>query len=115
MVYHYRVRSGDDASGIFSFKGYPTKHLRIAVVGDWGNAPGKDLSALIKDDVHLLCTAGDNVPSLHESGRAGTKAFSALIDANRQLLRTTPLMPVLGNHDRELTVARAEAAGAAGV
>lgn len=102
-AYHYRVRSGDEASEVFTFKGYPTKQLRIAIVGDWGFAPGKDLSALIKDDVHLLCTAGDNVPSLHEKGREGTRAFSALIDSNRELFRTTPLMPILGNHDREIT------------
>lgn len=102
-VYHYRVRSGDDASEIISFKGYPTKQLRIAIVGDWGYAPGKDLSTLLKDDVHLLCTAGDNVPSLHEKDREGTKAFSALIDSNRALFRSTPFMPILGNHDREIT------------
>ena len=29
-VYHYRVRSGEDASGVFAFKGSPTKRLRIA-------------------------------------------------------------------------------------
>lgn len=103
VVYHYRVRSGDDASEVISFKGYPTKQLRIAIVGDWGYAPGKDLTALVKDDVHLLCTAGDNVPSLHEKGREGTKAFSALIDSNRELFRSTPFMPILGNHDREIT------------
>ena len=102
-VYHYRVRSGDDASAICTFKGYPTKQLRIAVVGDWGYAAGRDLSVLVKEDVHLLCTAGDNVPSLHEKGREGTKAFSALVDSNRELFRSTPLMPALGNHDRELT------------
>lgn len=102
-VYHYRVRSRDDASEVFSFKGYPTKQLRIAIVGDWGYAPGKDLSALMKDDVHLLCSAGDNVPSLHEKGNEGTKAFSALIDSNRELFRSTPFMPILGNHDREIT------------
>ena len=103
VVYHYRVRSGDDFSEIISFKGYPTKQLRIAIVGDWGYAPGKNLSALVKDDVHLLCTAGDNVPSLHEKAREGTKAFSALIDSNRELFRSTPFMPILGNHDREVT------------
>lgn len=100
---HYRVRSGDDSSEVFSFKGYPTKQLRIAIVGDWGYAPGKDLSALVKDDVHLLCTVGDNVPSLHEKGKEGTKVFSALIDSNHALFRSTPFMPILGNHDREIT------------
>jgi hypothetical protein len=103
VLYHYRVRSGDDASAIATFKGYPGKELRIAIVGDWGYAMGKEVSAIARDDVHLLLTAGDNVASLHEKGKEGTKAFSALIDANRDLFRSTPLMPILGNHDREIS------------
>lgn len=103
VLYHYRVRSGDDVSTVSTFKGYPSKDLRVAIVGDWGYAPGKDVSAIVKDDVHLLLTVGDNVPSLHEKGKEGTKAFSALIDANRDLFRRTPFMPILGNHDREIT------------
>ena len=101
VLYHYRVRSGKDVSTVSSFKGCPSKDLRIAIVGDWGYASGKDVSAIIKDDVHLLLTVGDNVPSLHEKGMEGTKAFSALIDANRDLFRRTPFMPILGNHDKE--------------
>jgi hypothetical protein len=103
VLYHYRVRSGEDVSTVSTFKGYPTKDLRIAIVGDWGYAPGKDVSAIVQDDVHLLLTVGDNVASLHEKGKEGTKAFSALIDANRDLFRRTPFMPILGNHDREVT------------
>ncbi len=103
VLYHYRVRSGDDASAVSVFKGYPSNDIRIAVVGDWGFASGKDVSAIIRDDVHLLVTVGDNIPSLHEKGKEGTKAFSALIDAHRELFRSTPFMPILGNHDREIT------------
>lgn len=103
VTYHYRVRSARDISPVASFKGYPAKKLRVAIVGDWGFALNKDLSALAREDVHLLMTAGDNVPSLHEKGKEGTKAFSALIDSNRALFRRTPFMPILGNHDREVT------------
>jgi len=105
VVYHYRVRSGDgdDVSEPASFKGYPTRELRVAIVADWGFRPGLDLSALVKDDVHVLMTGGDNVPSLHEKGREGSKAYSALIDTQRALFRSTPFMPILGNHDREVT------------
>lgn len=103
VVYHYRVRSGEDTSPVASFKGYPSKALRIAIVGDWGFALAKDMSALAKEDVHLLITVGDNVPSLHDKGKEGTKAYSALINANRALFRRTPFMPILGNHDREIT------------
>jgi hypothetical protein len=102
-VYHYRVRSGDDVSAGASFKAYPSKELRVIVVGDWGYAQAEDLSAITKDSPHLLLTAGDNVPSLHEKGREGLKAFSALIDRQPALFRSTPFMPILGNHDREVT------------
>ncbi len=100
-TYHYQVRSGSQTSAIHTFKAMPTKELRIAVVGDWGFAQ-PDLSALIKDDVHVLMTAGDNVGSLHQQAREGTKAFSALIDSQPALFCSIPFMPVLGNHDREI-------------
>lgn len=105
-TYFYRVLSGEDVSEIFSLnsipKGKQGDELRVAIVGDWGGG-GKDLSAVIADDVHLLITAGDNVANLHSKGREGTKAYSALIDQYPALFRTTPFMPILGNHDRELT------------
>lgn len=101
VTYHYQVRSGTETSAVHTFKGIPSQALRIAVVGDWGFAQ-PDLATLIKDDVHVLMTAGDNVGSLHQKGREGTKAFSALIDSQPELFRSTPFMPVLGNHDREI-------------
>jgi hypothetical protein len=100
-TYHYQVRSGAETSAVHHFKGMPSKELRIAVLGDWGFAQ-PELAALIKDDVHVLMTAGDNVGSLHQQGREGTKAFSALIDSQPTLFRSTPFMPALGNHDREM-------------
>ena len=101
VTYHYQVGSGAETSAVHTFKGMPSKELRIAVVGDWGFAQ-PDLAALIKDDVHVLMTAGDNVGSVHQQGREGTKAFSARIDTQPELFRNTPIMPVLGNHDREI-------------
>lgn len=101
VTYHYQVRSGAETSAVHTFKAMPAKELRIAVVGDWGFAQ-PDLAALIQDDPHVLMTAGDNVSSLHQQGREGTKAFSALIDSQPQLFRSTPFMTVLGNHDREI-------------
>ena len=102
-VHHYSVRSGEDASKIHAFKGYTGNVLRASVFADRGYARDRDLSALAKDDPHLLLTAGDNVASLHEKGLEGTKAFRALIDSAPELFRSTPFMPILGNHDRELT------------
>ncbi|TLD70216.1 hypothetical protein FEM03_13590 [Phragmitibacter flavus] len=103
LVWFYQVGDGAASSEVHSFKSYPSEQLRVAVVGDWGYAPQHDLSALVKDDVHLIITAGDNVASLHEKGREGTKAFSAFIDRYPEIFRSTPLMPILGNHDREIT------------
>lgn len=102
-VYHYRVRSGDDISAIAKFKSYPSQTLRVVIVGDWGYAKAEDLSAITWDNPHLLISAGDNVASLHEAGREGLKAFSALIARQAELFRSTPFMPILGNHDREMT------------
>lgn len=103
-VYHYTVRSGDQRSADFAFKAYPEDKLRIAVVADWQAKP--DLSALLKDDVHLLLTAGDNIASLWQSCGEGTKdcitLYAELIDAYPELFRSTPFLPALGNHDREI-------------
>ncbi len=104
-TYHYRVKTSSQVSDIATFKGYPTKELRVALVADWGFAK-PELTALRKDDVHLLLTAGDNVPSLHQFCGVGvtncTKAFGALIDTQPELFRSTPFLPALGNHDREI-------------
>lgn len=100
-VVHYQVRTGNDSSPVHAFKSMPTQELRVAVVADWGFAK-PDFTALKKDDVHVLMTAGDNVADLHRKGLEGTKAFSALIDSERELFATTIFMPVLGNHDREI-------------
>ena len=82
-------------------KGSPSKELRVVVVGDL-HANIKPLAAaILHDDPHLILTAGDNVPSLHEAGKEGTKIFSALIDSAPELFRSIPFMPILGNHDKE--------------
>lgn len=101
--HHYRVRSGDETSAVHAFKGYTGDALRVSVFADRGYARDRDLNALAKDDPHLLLTAGDNVASLHEKDLEGTKAFSALIDTAPALFQSTPFMPILGNHDREIT------------
>ena len=102
-VCHYHVRSGDDVSEVATFKNYPKDTLRVIIVADWGYSKVTDFSAVLKDDPHLLLSAGDNVASLHEKGREGTRAFSALIDQQPALFRSVPFLPILGNHDREIT------------
>lgn len=103
-TYHYRVLTGSQSSSRATFKAYPTDVLRVAVVADWQAKP--DLDAVLKDDVHLLLTAGDNVDGLHRLCGAGatdcTKPYGELIDRYPELFRSTPFMPVLGNHDREI-------------
>ena len=103
-IYRYSVASGQERSAEFTFKGYPIDALRVAIVADWAGKP--KLDALVKDDVHLLLTAGDNIGSLHQRCGAGvkdcTKPYSELIDAYPQIFRSTPFLPALGNHDREI-------------
>lgn len=103
-VYHYRVRTGSQQSQDATFQAYPTDMLRVAVAADWLRKPS--LAALEAEQPHLLLTAGDHVTSLWESCTPGDKecmaAFTTLIDTYPELFRSTPLMPVLGNHDREI-------------
>jgi len=103
-IYHYAVSTGEEHSAGATFKAYPTDVLRVAVVADWQGKP--DLSAIVKDDVHLLLTAGDNIARLWDKcgkGKPGcVKPYEQLIDAYPKLFRSTPFMPVLGNHDREM-------------
>ncbi|QDS96498.1 hypothetical protein FF011L_53100 [Roseimaritima multifibrata] len=103
-TYHYSVSTGDQASKDAAFKSYPSDVLRVAVVADWQGKP--DLSAIVKEDVHLLLTAGDNIARIWQMCGEGqkdcVKPYAALIDAYPELFRTTPFMPALGNHDREI-------------
>jgi len=103
-TYHYSVITGDQTSPDATFKAYPTDFLRVAVVADWQGKP--DLPGLIKDDVHLLLTAGDNISNTHRLCGPGNKdcikPYAELIDRYPALFRSTPFMPVLGNHDKEM-------------
>lgn len=103
-VYHYTVSTGNQSSKDATFKAYPTDVLKVAVAADWQGQP--DLAAIIKDDVHLLLTAGDNISNSHQLCGAGNKEcvkpYAKLINRYPQLFRSTPFMPVLGNHDKEM-------------
>jgi hypothetical protein len=96
-AWYYSVQTGSHRSPVASFKGIPEDELRVAVIANLQRTP--DLAAIVKDDVHILMTAGDNVPNVWRD--AGTRAYSKLIDAYPQLFRTTIFMPALGNHDKE--------------
>lgn len=108
VAYYYRVQTGNEKSETYSFKSYPSEQneLRIAIVGNWGYSDNLDLSKLITDDPHLLLTLGDNVANLHEDCGIGVKdcvkPFLRLIDAAPGIFHSTPFMPILGNHDREI-------------
>jgi hypothetical protein len=102
---HYRVRSGAQTSAVHSFQGYPTNELRVAVFADAGFSKASWGEAVLAEKPHLLISAGDHIPSLHR-GQAvpvsDTTAFSKLVDRYPQLFATTPWLPLLGNHDREI-------------
>jgi hypothetical protein len=103
-TYEYRVASGGAESGTASFDAYAQDELRIGIVADWQTKP--PLDALIKERVHLLLTAGDNIPNLHRNCRGAPRTniqpYAALIAAYPRLFRSTIFMPALGNHDREI-------------
>lgn len=102
--YRYQIESLDAKSAEATFKSYPKDELRAAVVADWHSKT--NLEALAADDVHLLLTAGDNIPALHPRCGVGvkdcTKPYGELIDAYPALFRSTIFLPALGNHDREI-------------
>lgn len=103
-TWDYVVRTGDDKSKPFPLRAYPTDVLRVAVVANWQSKP--KLDALHEDDVHLLLTAGDNVPDLHSKCGVGTtdcvQPYRDLVDRYPLLFQSTPFLPILGNHDREI-------------
>lgn len=103
-IYHYSVKTGNQQSAEATFKAYPTDILRVAIVADWQSQP--DLSSLIKDDVHLLLTAGDNINNLWQKCGPGKRGcitpYANLIGTYPELFRSTPFMPILGNHDRQI-------------
>jgi hypothetical protein len=100
----YRIRTGERTTPAYRVRSLDTKTLRVAIVGDWQGKP--DLSALLADKPQLLITAGDNVPRLWTAKRKGDTAnldpYRQLVDRYRELFRTVPVLPALGNHDREI-------------
>jgi hypothetical protein len=102
---HYRVRSGASASAVSSFQGYAANELRVAVFADAGYTKASWGEALLKEKPHLLISAGDHVPALHQGQPVpvnDTTVFSRLVDRYPELFRSTPWLPLLGNHDREI-------------
>lgn len=108
VIYHYMVKTNNEKSSDNTFKAYPSKsnELRIAVVGNWGYPANIDFSELMKDNPHILMTCGDNVSNLHTLCGQGVndciKPYLELIASQKQLFSSTPFMPVLGNHDKEI-------------
>lgn len=105
VVYHYRVKTGSQESPVATFKGYPTKELRIGVVANLRADAKIDLSALKKDDVHLLLSSGDTAMQYQfceENQPECVESHGTLVDTQAELFRTTPFLPTLGNLDRKI-------------
>lgn len=105
VVYHYRVKSGDQVSEINTFKGYPSKLLRIAVVANIRADAKLNFTAVKKDDPHLLISAGDTAMQYQfatQADKEATKSHSTAIDTQADLFNSTPLMVSLGNLDRKI-------------
>lgn len=104
---HYEIRTATGEPLRATLRPAPREELRLAVLADWGYAPRDlDLSALRRAAPHFLLTAGDNVRNHHEACGAGvldcTRAYEALIDSQPEIFRSTPFLPILGNHDNEV-------------
>jgi hypothetical protein len=101
---YYSVETNGVRSAVANVQYYNGQELRVAVVADWQAQP--DLSALHSDRPHLLMVAGDQIGSLHGMCGAGVKdcvkPFAALVAKYPALFATVPVMPALGNHDREI-------------
>lgn len=105
VVYHYRVKSGDQVSDIHTFKGYPSKLLKIAVVANIRADAKLNFAAIKKDNPHLLISAGDTAMQYQfatQADKQATKSHSTAIDTQAELFKSTPLMVSLGNLDRKI-------------
>lgn len=104
-VTHYRVKSGSQVSAISTFKGYPSKELRIGVVANLRADSKIDLSALQKEDIHLLLSSGDTAMQFQFCGEnlpECTESHGTAIDVHAELFRSTPFLATLGNLDRKI-------------
>ncbi len=101
--FHYRISCGDHPPFSGKVKSYSGKILRVAIAANWQARPG--LKSMLAEDAHLLVTCGDHVKSIIDPGNAGsktnTKPFSELVVAYQEIFRSMPVMPALGNHDRQ--------------
>lgn len=105
LVCHYRVRTGSQESAVATFKGYPTKELRIGVVANLRDVAKIGLAAPKKDDVHLLLSSGETAMPYRfceENQPECVEAHDALVDTQAELFRTTPFIPTFGNLDRKI-------------
>lgn len=105
VVYHYRVKSGGQVSEIHTFKGYPSKLLRIAIVANIRADAKLNFAAIKKDDPHLLLSSGDTAMQYQfatEADKEATKSHSTAIDTQADLFKSTPFMVSLGNLDRKI-------------
>ncbi len=106
----YRIGDGQSVTEPIPFFGVPEDELRVICVANWGYAAVTEESVdrWIALRPHLLLTAGDNVPALHgdgivgEAARINVKPFEAWVMRYPTLFRSVPVMPSLGNHDREI-------------
>lgn len=102
----YRVGGAGTFTPWIKARGVDADEFRAVIVADLGYAKQPWAEAVMRQDPHLVLTAGDNVPQLHEGGRPAdendVRAFERLIDLAPRLFESVPFLPVLGNHDREI-------------
>lgn len=102
--FFYRISSGDHPPFSGQVKTYSGDVLRVVLAANWQARPG--LESLLAEDAHLVVTCGDHVNSIMDPANPGSKtnagAFSELVAAYQEIFRSIPVMPALGNHDRQI-------------
>jgi hypothetical protein len=102
-TYHYRARSGELASDVYSFKTAPaagTKKWRLAVYGDSRSNPAthrKVVEQIDKAGVDLILHTGDIVLNGKKYDTWRQEFFGPL----GELAHTTPWVSTIGNHEAD--------------
>ncbi len=101
--FHYRISSDGHPPFSGRVKSYSGDVLRVVLASNWQARPA--LECMLAEDAHLLVTCGDHVSTIIDAenpgNKANTKPFSDLVVAYQDIFRSMPVMPALGNHDRQ--------------
>lgn len=117
--YSYKIELNGGYIGTGTFRTWPevSRHLTFFVIGDWGNGSRRqrDLATVMAararalagegETVRFILSTGDNIYSLIPgvinvgSGDQDRHWVAKFFEPYREMIRSIPFYPVLGNHD----------------